>query len=126
MSLAIKLLGVTALCVLCCALPAILVATVGLFQIFGLTWGVVGVIGSLIGIAALSMFASRFRAKGTSNSCSCSPTCANDPVPELTAPPDCMHSFIRRVPRTGEVDPQAGSTIFTFIAPDAANPASRL
>jgi hypothetical protein len=87
MSLAIKLLGVTALCVLCCALPAILVATVGLFQIFGLTWGVVGVIGSLTGIAALSMFASRLRAKGTSNSCSCSSTCENDPVPELRAPP---------------------------------------
>ena len=84
MSLAIKLLGVTALCALCCALPAALVLAAGLFQILGMSWGLVGGIALLIGIAALSMIARR--TNSASNSCRCSPP-DMDRMPKLGAPP---------------------------------------
>jgi hypothetical protein len=82
MSLAIKLLGVTALCVLCCALPATLVFAAGFFEVFGMSWGLVGGIALLIGIAALSMIARR--TNSASNSCRCSPP-DMDRMPELGA-----------------------------------------
>ena len=86
MSLAIKLLGVTALCALCCALPAALVLAAGLFQILGMSWGLVGGIGLLIGIAALLVITRRTRANCASSSCRCSPP-NMDRLPEALAPP---------------------------------------
>jgi hypothetical protein len=80
MSLAIKLLGVTGLCVLCCALPATLVFAAGFFEVFWMSWGLVGGIALLIGIAALSMIARR--TNSASNSCRCSPPDI-DRMPEL-------------------------------------------
>jgi hypothetical protein len=86
MSFAVKLLGVTALCALCCALPATLVLAAGFFEIFGMNWGLVGGIGLLIGIAALSVIAHRTRANCASSSCRCLPS-NMDRMPEPLAPP---------------------------------------
>ncbi len=74
MSLAIRLLGGTAiLCLLCCALPATSLFAAGVFEVGARNWGIAGGITFLIGAAALVMLASRKPAMIGTISCHCSP-----------------------------------------------------
>lgn len=76
MSLATKLLGVTALCVACCALPLTSVFAAGMFGFGAMSWGISGGIAFLVVAASLFLLLSRRSAfaggKLAAGDCSCS------------------------------------------------------